>query len=421
MEVTPNPEFGLETLRQDIYNGITRILIVACSIYLLLYISKGRISDSFPYLFTILGGFFSLYLDAKNNKIVSRTLVLFLCNILIFYSLINTGYEHQAHVFLIILVAVSFLLFEKNYMPLINLFFVSITHIICYTYFIKYGPLNEGARMYIGEYLNFVIALGGAAFLSYQLFKDQKSHEQRNSDFLDEIQQKNLRLANKNEQLENIIYITSHDLQEPLRNIQNMVSLVTSAGANENEETTQALKYLNQSTNQMSQIVTSIMDYASIGNMETIERVDINDLLDEVKADLAEQIEETNTNIQLFHLPTILGFRSELFLLFQNLVTNAIKFRHPDRQSTIQIRSEIGAECYTFWVKDNGIGIEEKYTKTIFHILKKLHNNERYNGVGIGLAHCKKIVELHEGIIDVELNDTFGSTFYFTIKKFPLS
>jgi len=417
MEVTPNPEFGLEGLRQDIYNGITRILIAVCSIYLFLYISKGRIPDSIPYLITILGGLFSLYLDTKNKKLVSRILTLFLCNILIFYSLINTGYEHQAHVFLVILVAVSFLLFEKNYWALINLFFVAITHIICYTYFIKYGPLNEGARMYIGEYLNFVIALGGSAFLSFQLFKDQKSHEQRNADFLDKIQQKNLRLTNKNEQLENVIFITSHDLQEPLRNIQNMVNLITRNTESKNEETKATLNHLNKSTGNMSQIIAGIMDYARIGNIKTTELVDTNVLINEVQADLANQIDETNTVFQLSNLPTIVAYRSELRLLFQNLLSNAIKFRHPDRPPTIQISAEVGETYYTFFVKDNGMGIDEKHNKTVFQIFKKLHNKENYQGTGIGLAHCKKIVELHEGDIGIKLNETVGSTFYFTIKR----
>lgn len=421
MEAPSNPEFGIETLRQDICYGIGRILIVACSVYFFLYLSKGKIQESIPYLITILGGFVSLYLESKKKILVSRFLVLAFCNSLIFYSLVNTGYEHQAHIFLVILVATSFLLFEKNHLPLLNLFFVTVGHIICYTYFITYGPLNQGARIFIGEYLNFLLALFGAAYLSFQLFKDQKSHEQRNNDFLKEIQEKNVRLINKNEQLEHLIYITSHDLQEPLRNIQNMTNLVVSSTESKNEETREALKHLNQSTDQMSQIITGIMDYAKIGQVTTIEWVDVNALIAEVKADLAVQIKEADTIFQQSELPTILAYRSELRMLFQNLLSNAIKFRHPDRQLTIQISAEIGERYYTFFVKDNGIGMDEKHTKTIFHIFKKLHNKKHYRGTGIGLAHCKKIVELHEGNIDVELNNSFGSTFYFSIKRFDLS
>ncbi len=420
MEVTSNPKFRLETLRQEIFNGVSRILIAICLIYLFLYISKGKIQDSIPFMITILGSFFSLYLDTK-KKVVSRSLMLFLSNILIFYSLVNTGYEHQSHVFLIILVAVSFLLFENNYMPLINLFFVVIMHIICYTYVIKYGHLNEGARIYIGEYINFILALIGSAFLSFQLFKDQKSHKQRNIDFLDKIQQKNLRLTHKNEQLENVIYITSHDLQEPLRNIQNMVSLVTKSTESKNEETREALRYLNESTSNMSQIIASIMDYARIGNINAIELVDINSLIKEVQSDFAEQISATDTVLELSNLPTILAYRGELRLLFKNLLSNAIKFRHPDRPPIIQIRAEVGETYYTFFVKDNGIGMEEKHTKTVFQLFKKLHNKEDYQGTGMGLAHCKKIVELHEGNIGIKRNDTVGATFYFMIKRFSSS
>lgn len=418
MKAPLNTEFGIETLRADICHGIGRILIVVCSVYFFLYLSKGKIQESIPYLITILGGFFSLYLESKKRILVSRFLVLMLCNSLIFYSLINTGYEHQAHIFLVILVATSFLLFEKNDLPLLNLFFVTVGHIICYTYFITYGPLNQGARIFIGEYLNFILALFGAAYLSFQLFKDQKNHEQRNNNLLKEIQEKNVRLLNKNEELEHLIYITSHDLQEPLRNIQNMTDLVVRRTESKNEETGAALKYLNQSTHQMSQIITGIMEYARIGQVKTIERIDVNALIAKVKADLAAQIRETDTIFQESSLPIILAYRNELRMLFQHLIANAIKFRHPDRQLTIQIRAEIGAQYYTFFVKDNGIGMEKKHTKTIFQIFKKLHNKKDYRGTGIGLAHCKKIVELHKGTIAVELNHSFGSTFHFSIKKF---
>jgi len=238
-------------------------------------------------------------------------------------------------------------------------------------------------------------------------------------DFRDKIQQKNLRLTNKNEQLENVIYITSHDLQEPLRNIQNMVSLIAKNTESKSKETGETLKHLNESTNSMSQIITSIMDYARIGNIDAIELVDIGSLINEVQSDLAEQIRATSTVFQLSNLPTILAYRGELRLLFKNLLSNAIKFRHPDRLPIIQIKAEVGETYYTFFVKDNGIGMDEKYTKTVFQLFKKLHNKEDYQGTGIGLAHCKKIVELHEGDIGIKLNNTVGSTFYFTIKRFP--
>lgn len=418
MERTVNSELGIESLRHDIYQGICRIMIVICLIYCLLYIFRGNFQEIIPYALTISAGFFSLYLYHKERFLASRTLVLFPCNILILYTLVNTGYDHQAHIFLVILVATSFLLFENKYMPFINLFFVIMGHIICYTYFLKYGPLNPSARMYIGEYLNYILALSGAAYLSFQLFKDQQGHEQRNKDYLDQIQQKNLHLTTKNEQLENIIYIASHDLQEPLRNIQNMVNLVTKNTESSNEEAIETLQHLNRATSKMSEIVVGIMEYSRIGHIKTLEPIEMKELIDEIKADLSLPIKETRAEIQISALPTIIGYRSELQLLFQNLLSNAIKFRHPDRPPSIQIWVEVGETYYTFWVKDNGIGMDETHTKKVFHIFKKLHNSRDYQGIGIGLAHCKKIVELHEGTIGIKLNETFGMTFYFTINKF---
>lgn len=405
--------------RSITYYSICWILMVVCFIYAIFFLGKENYKEAIPFLITICGIFISFYFNHQRKYLISHSLALFLCNALIFYSLIYYGYPQQSHTYFVLLVAASFLLFDTYHIPLINLLFLLVGHVFGYTYYLENGALNEGSRLLVGEYINFIIATVGAAYMSFRLFHDQKYHEQRKKSFVEEIRQKNFHLTKKNEQLENIIYITSHDLQEPLRNILNMAELVYRSSENYKGETKEALQYLNQSTQKMSQIITSLMTYAQIGNENKLEKVDINDLIQEVKVNLSGKVEIEDTIFNTYELPTILAYRKELFLLFQNLISNAINFRHPDRKPSIEIKAENGAAYYTFWVKDNGIGIDEKFAKKAFDLLRKSPNKTDYKGIGIGLAHCKKIVELHEGNIGVSLNETFGSTFYFTIKRLP--
>jgi len=126
-------------------------------------------------------------------------------------------------------------------------------------------------------------------------------------------------------------------------------------------------------------------------------------------------IEDVKPIITNDHLPVIKGYETEIRLLFQNLISNAIKFRKPGAIPVIHIGCKDTPAEWTFCVKDNGIGIDHKYLKKIFQIFQKLHLSSEYEGSGIGLAHCAKIVELHGGKIWVESAPGKGSTFYFSL------
>lgn len=128
-------------------------------------------------------------------------------------------------------------------------------------------------------------------------------------------------------------------------------------------------------------------------------------------------VKKSKANIIIEKLPVIYAFEVELRLLFQNLISNAIKFSKPDVAPIVNIFSEEKESNYKFTVKDNGIGIDEKFKQKIFLIFQKLHQNNKYTGTGIGLAHCKKIVELHNGTIVVNSQLNLGSSFQFTISK----
>ena len=148
-----------------------------------------------------------------------------------------------------------------------------------------------------------------------------------------------------------------------------------------------------------------------------MEQVDCNAILQEVLSDLGKVISESGAKIRATHLPVINGHPTGIKQLFQNLIVNGIKFSKKGTAPEIQIASERSNDSWKFSFKDNGIGIEQKHNEKIFAIFERLHSRKEYEGSGIGLAHCKKIVELHEGNIWVESAAGTGSTFYFTIHK----
>jgi light-regulated signal transduction histidine kinase (bacteriophytochrome) len=165
----------------------------------------------------------------------------------------------------------------------------------------------------------------------------------------------------------------------------------------------------------MKTLIKDLLDYSRIGREKKFEPVDCNVAFGEVMADLAKVIKENKAEITAGQLPVVNAFPTELKLLFQNLISNSIKFQKPGIAPHIEISTIRENGHWHFQFHDNGIGIEKQYQQRIFIIFQRLHNRSVYEGSGIGLAHCKKIVELHGGTIWVESESGTGSTFHFTI------
>jgi len=167
----------------------------------------------------------------------------------------------------------------------------------------------------------------------------------------------------------------------------------------------------------MKTLIENLLDYSQIGSRKELERVDCDKILHNVLDDLGTVISEADADIKSDPLPVINGYASEIKQLFQNLISNSIKFRRTGVPLGINISAHEGADYWQFAFKDNGIGIDEKYNERIFVIFQRLHTQNEYAGSGIGLSHCKKIVELHKGKIWVESKPGEGSTFHFTISQ----
>lgn len=230
--------------------------------------------------------------------------------------------------------------------------------------------------------------------------------------------QRTAELERKNKELEQFAYVASHDLQEPLRTTTGFVELFKKRYYGSlDEEANKILDYMVQANDRMRVLIKDLLDYSRIGRKKELQQVDCNEILQEVLADLAGAIKDSGAIVSVQPMPTVEAYATELKLVFQNLIINSIKFRKPGEIPRISVGVEKKNGFWEFVVEDNGIGIDEKHKDRIFVIFQRLHTRSEYEGSGIGLAHCKKIVELHGGRIWVESEYGKGSKFYFTIPE----
>jgi light-regulated signal transduction histidine kinase (bacteriophytochrome) len=231
-----------------------------------------------------------------------------------------------------------------------------------------------------------------------------------------EAENANIALKRKNKEIEEFAYIASHDLQEPLRTTSGFIALLQKRYKGKLDEKAETyFTFITDASDRMKLLIKNLLDYSRIGNREEPELVNCDAILRNLLADLSMAISEAKAEIKADPLPVVFGYPTELKQLFQNLITNAIKFRKKDVSPQIHISVIEGEEHFQFAFSDNGIGIEDAYFEKIFAIFQRLHTQSEYEGSGIGLSYCKKIIELHKGQIWVESKPGQGSTFYFTI------
>ena len=232
------------------------------------------------------------------------------------------------------------------------------------------------------------------------------------------VQQRTAELKHKNKELERFAYIASHDLQEPLRTISNYIQVIREDFENKlSEEVLHYLQTISRSTERMKALIIALLDFSRLGSKRELSNVDSKKLVVEVIDDLQRSIQLTNTKVEVGNLPTLRAYETELRQTFQNLISNAIKFRKHNVSPNIRISYKELDDYHQFSISDDGIGIASTDLERIFHIFQRLHSNKKYDGYGIGLANSRKIVELHGGMIWVESEVDKGSTFYFTIAK----
>jgi len=226
-------------------------------------------------------------------------------------------------------------------------------------------------------------------------------------------------LSISNAELEQFAYVASHDLQEPLRMITSFLSQIDKKYSPIiDERGKQYINFAVDGAKRMRQIILDLLDFSKVGALEDdLEAINVSKLIKEITALYRKQIEDSHAIIEFDDLPSINFYRTPLRQVFQNLVSNGLKYCKPGTPPKLIISAEEKPDHWQFSVKDNGIGIDAEYFDKIFIIFQRLHTKSQYSGTGMGLAITKKIIENMGGRVWLESELAVGSTFYFTIIK----
>lgn len=248
-----------------------------------------------------------------------------------------------------------------------------------------------------------------------ELRKAYRKLEELNQELLAKAEE----LSASNADLERFAFIASHDLQEPLRMVSSFLQLLKQRYHGQLDKKADTyIEFAVDGANRMKDLIHGLLDYARVGNTSAdAVPVDLNLVMRDVQILLKAKIEESNAVILTEHLPIIPRANyTQLLQLMQNLLGNALKYRG-EKDPLVQVGVEDSGDSWTIQVKDNGIGLDMRYSDKVFQVFQRLHQQKKYTGTGIGLSICKRIVEKMGGKIWVDSEPGKGSTFYFTIVK----
>jgi len=226
-----------------------------------------------------------------------------------------------------------------------------------------------------------------------------------------------IELRRSNAELEQFAYVASHDLQEPLRKVASFCQLLQRRYADGlDERANQYIAFAVDGATRMQTLINDLLAFSRVGRLHTESTaVDLDDVVKTVQSGLSLAIEDAGAQLTHDPLPAVTGDRTQLEMLFHNLLGNAIKFRAPDQPPRIHVEAVRDGERWRLAVADNGIGIDPEYAPKVFTIFQRLHTRDAYPGNGIGLALCKKIVEFHGGTIAIDPDRTPGTRVTFDL------
>jgi two-component system sensor kinase FixL len=232
------------------------------------------------------------------------------------------------------------------------------------------------------------------------------------------------KLEVSNKELQDFASVAAHDLQEPLRKIQSFSDrLKTKAKDKLSEDETDYLNRVQNSASRMQTLIDDLLSYSRVTTKaQPFAKVDLNQIMSQVSSVLEVRVEQTQGKVEWDHLATIEADATQMHQLFQNLIGNALKFHKPDVPPVVKVKGSLissplpgrGKACQIV-IEDNGIGFDEKYLDKIFTIFQRLHGRHEYEGTGIGLAVCRKIVDRHKGHITAKSSPGNGATFILTL------
>jgi len=264
--------------------------------------------------------------------------------------------------------------------------------------------LNHEVRTLIDRTIDSAMSLAASEFEKVQHLQLQKALAKAEA---------------SNRDLDQFAMVAAHDLNSPLATVTSLLDLLKDCiPGNAPAETSEYISYMEQTLLRMRSLITSLLEYARLVQTKTnFQKLALNDVLLASLQNLAHLIEETGTQVRCESLPEIIGDFNLLSQVFQNLISNSIKYRGPLTPEIKISVVETSERMWLFSVKDNGVGFEVKDNEEIFSLYKRLKNKDDLPGAGIGLATCRKVIELHGGKIWAVSSPGAGSTFFFTLAQ----
>jgi light-regulated signal transduction histidine kinase (bacteriophytochrome) len=267
------------------------------------------------------------------------------------------------------------------------------------------------------ELLNVYLAVAGLAGTTMERLSNEQELNRHRANLEELVKERTTELQRSNKELEQFAYVASHDLQEPLRTVASFTGLLEKRYKDMfDDEGREFMGYIIEGATRMQQLITDLLSFSRVGKRDVSrDPIDCNMVFRDVVTNLTRSIKETCASVTADPLPVVNANETMLNQLFQNLIGNAIKFHKNENTPHVHVSAERKNDEWLFSVRDNGIGIDPKSYEKLFSIFSRLHTRQKYPGTGIGLAICKKIVEMYNGRIWIESQSGEGSTFYFTI------
>ncbi|MGB0931976.1 MAG: sensor histidine kinase, partial [Chitinophagales bacterium] len=292
------------------------------------------------------------------------------------------------------------------------------------------GFANVMPEMWVA-YIVGNIGVIGCGYVSYLIFalseslievaeKEATAAKKQAEELENIVTARTIELQHTNADLRQFAYVASHDLKEPLRMVSSFLGLIEKRlKGKEDEDLKEFITYAVDGTQRMDILINDLLSYSRVNTRQKpFEKVNLNEILDVVKINLKVMVEQSNAVVKIDKkLPTVKADLNQMIQLFQNILSNAIKYRDKNVVPVIGISSNRVNGGFEIRVTDNGIGIAEEYFERIFQVFQRLHSRAEYEGTGVGLAICKRIVDRHGGKITVESVKDEGSTFIFDLPK----
>jgi len=365
----------------------------------------------------------ALYFSHKKQYSTSKFILIGVVNVFIYINACYIGHDANIQHFYVLINIVPFLVFRLNQVKHIAAAVCMtiawfITYQFTYHHFVGINlPIEvQAGTKQIGTWLDFVLFASAIYILAKNNFDVEEALAGSNQI----LQTQTVELKRSNEDLEQFAYIISHDLRVPLRNINNFLTLLERRHAPElKQEAKDFIGYSVSGSKRLERLIEDLLSYSKVGrNLPPTQTVEAAEVLKIIQFEMKDKVLRPNNKISVEgNMPALRNVHSTMvYHVFQNLISNGLKFNKNEKPEVVISVKEDKAN-YVFQVKDNGIGIPMEYKNKLFQMFKRLHTEEEFQGTGMGLAICKRIVNFYKGEVWFESETGRGTSFYFSIPK----